>query len=263
MKIDLSGKKYLIGIDPGFDNLGVCIYNPETNNMRLFGGDWFDGLEFIGQVDLRKAVVVMENPALDSATFKALGMVKPIVVLYGNYMKKVGAQTWPLPNKVDWPEVASKVSIALRVASNIGENKAAGKLMAKLLKRHKVPTIQIAPSDRMRADKTRVPIANMTFPTKTNRNQFKVLTGYEGRSNEHSRDGATLVWGKSFDWAANMLLIGVQDKAKKTRAKSKAKKKTTPKPVPKQERKFFNVHDKSKPGQRVEKVNGKFVFVED
>jgi len=264
MKVDLSEKKFLVGIDPGFNNLGICIYDPETNEMKMFGGDWFDGIEWLGQnIKLNRCVIVLENPALDSAVFKALGMVKPIITLFGNYMKKLGAKAWPLPNKTDWPMIASELSKAFTTAQRIGENKAAGKLMLKLLNRHKVVTIQIAPSNRIRADRAKVPVGAMVQPTKTNKFQFQTLTGFTGRSNEHGRDAATLVWGKSFRWAENMLLIEVEDKAAKTRKKSIEKRKANPpQEVSKKERKFFNVHDPANPGQRVEMIDGKFKFVE-
>lgn len=243
---DLYGKKYLIGIDPGFDTLGICIYDPKTNDMKLFGGDWYDGIEFLGQVDLRQAVVVLENPSLDSATFRAVGIIKPVVTLFGNYMKKIGEKSWPLPQRVEWGDIQEKIGIALRMASNMGENKAAGKLMKKLLARHKVVTIEIAPSDRMRADKLKVPIGAMIMPTKANAKQFETLTGYTGRSNEHARDAATLVWGKDFRWAENQLMIGIQDNAAKTREKSRKKNEAKKaveelKQTPKSDRKFFNV----------------------
>jgi hypothetical protein len=54
----------------------------------------------------------------------------------------------------------------------------------------------------------------------------------------------------------------VEDKAAKTREKSRQKRETkTPVEVPKEDRKFFNVHDPVNPGQRVELVDGKYKFV--
>ena len=262
-KIDLKEKKYLVGIDPGFNNLGIAIYEPKTNLLELFGGDWFTGVDWLGKsVKLSDCVVVLENPALDSATFKALGVVAPVLKKWGNYQKQVGKGTWPIPTIVEWPEVTSMLSRSFMIAGKIGENKAAGKLMKTLLARHRVPTIEIPPSNRHNAEKRKMDPNLLVMPTKLNRLQFDKLTGYQGRSNEHGRDAATLVWGKSFKWAELQVDIGVQDNAKKTRQKSKEKRKRTA-AVPKEDRKFFNVVDANNPGQRVTKdVNGKFVFVE-
>lgn len=267
-ELDLTGRKYLVGIDPSFENFGVCVYDPATNNMQFFSGEWFAAIEWLGKtVKLRQCVAVVENPALDSATFKGLGMCRGVVMQFGNYMKAVGAKAFPFPQKVDWPDVAGRLGIAFRMASNVGESKAAGKLIVKMLERHKVPTLQIAPSDRERADKKRVPVGAMVMPTKTTNAQFENLTGYKGRTSEHARDAATLVFGRSIDWAAWQLLnAGTNDKAAKTRKKSVAKREAAEavkREVPKSERKFFNVVGNGQPGQRVEKIDGKFVFVED
>lgn len=265
MSFDFSHRDILLGIDPSFRNLGVCIYTPSTNEMQLFTGEWFDAVEWIGKnVKLRRCVAVLENPNLDSALFRGIGIVKSPVLKFAAYQKAVGAQKWPLPAPVRFEDLTPHFGSAFRQAQSVGMNKAAGELMLKLLARHKVPTVQIAPSNRDRADKTRVPVGMMTLPTKTNAHQFKTLTGWGKRSNEHNRDAATLVWGKNIKWAIMMMGKNEeQNKAKKTRKKSKQNPLTkAAKPVPKQERKFFNVVG-GEGGQRVEKVNGRFVFVED
>ncbi len=264
--IDLSEKKWIVGIDPSFINCGICRYNPETNEMALFTGDFFEAINWIGQnMKLKDCVFVLENPALDSAVFSGLGICKGTVLQYGDYQKKLGAKEWPLPTAVKWDNVAEQISIALNMATKVGESKASGKLMAQMLAKHKVPVIQIAPSNRDRADRAKVPVGLMTMPTKTTRQQFETLTGFKGVSNEHNRDAATLVCGKDFQWAEMMLMIKLEDKAATTRAKSKQRRETAkPKQeIPKEERKFFNVVGNGEPGQRVEKVDGKFVFVND
>lgn len=268
MQIDLSEKRYIVGVDPSFINCGVCRYDPATNEMLLFTGDWFEAINWIGQnMKLKDCVFVLENPALDSAVFLGLGVCKGTILQFGDYQKKVGAKEWPLPEPVKWEQVASQISIALNMATKVGESKSSGKLMAQMLAKHNVPVIQVAPTSRDRADKAKVPIGMMTMPTKTTRAQFETLTGFKGMSNEHNRDAATLVFGKDFKWIAMMLMRGLEDKAAKTRQKSRdnrqAKAAQPKKEIPKDERKFFNVVGNGEPGQRIEKVDGKFVFVND
>lgn len=266
--LDLSEKTYLLGLDPSFENFGLCIYNPSDNSIKLHTDDFFGAIDWLGKnVQLKKCVAVLENPALDSAVFGGLGICKGVIMQYGHYREKVGKKEWPLPPKVEWTEIASQLSIAFRMAQNVGQSKASGQLFAKLLEKHRVPTIQIAPSERDRADKSKVPIGMMVMPTKTTQTQFQTLTNFNGRCSEHARDACCLVWGKSFKWAEMMLMRGLEDKAAKTRQKSRdnrqAKAAQTIKEIPKNDRKFFNVVGNGEPGQRVEKVNGKFCFVND
>ena len=274
MEIDLSEKRYLVGIDPGFNkSLGIAIYDTRENNpaeaFRLFGGGWYDGIDWLGKnVKLTQCVAVLEDPSLESSVFKALGIVAPQIKKYADYQKRKAKGEWPLPDPITWEEVASALKVSFTISQGIGNNKAAGILMKELLERHRVVTIRINPNDRHNAEKRKMDPRLLVMPTKLNARQFQSLTGCSLRCNGHARDAATLVWGKDMKWASFQLMKAVKDNAAKTRKKSqdrnKAKKKRpATKVVPKKERKFFNVVGGDYPGQRVTKdVNGKFIFVE-
>lgn len=67
-----------------------------------------------------------------------------------------------------------------RIARNAGENHAHGKLIVEFCKRNGVEALLITPNKR-----------------KMDAAQFALLTKHPGRTNEHVRDAAMLVWGRT------------------------------------------------------------------
>lgn len=206
-------KQYLVGFDPSFINLGVCIYEPKAKTMKLYTGDFQSAVAWVGtQVKLGNIIAVVENPNLDSTTFKMWGLVEECVKNYvrtelNKFIGKPGPQT-----KIS--DVQSQFSIAMNYAQKVGQNKAAAKLLLKLLSDKRVPTIEFAPSERNRADKKDKrgnlkykDVRLLSMPTKTTQDQFHDLTGYSIPSSEHARDAATLVWGRTMKWAELQLAV--------------------------------------------------------
>jgi hypothetical protein len=199
----IQDRKLFLGIDPSFTNLGLCLYDPEAGTMQLFTGDFMEALGWINRtVNLSQVIAVLENPALDKPTF-VYGMVKKTLLEFQTYSRWLAKKNGFPPKKVGVEDVLRQMSISMKFAQNVGENKAAAKLLKKLFRDKRVPTIEIRPSKRQRADKlpkvgkVKVDIRTLTMPTKTNQTQFKELTGYEDPSSEHARDAATLVWGRT------------------------------------------------------------------
>lgn len=189
-------RKYIIGIDPSFTNFGVCIYNPKTKSFNLKTGNMSEMVKWIQtQVKLKECVAIVENPALNSNVFKMWPMVKKEIDKMVNYEKNRFKKVVP---KGSISDVQSTFLMAMKFAQNVGENKAAAKQIIMMLADAKVPTLEIAPSQRDKAYKKvngktqRKDVRFLKMPTKTTQAQFKEITDYEGRSNEHARDAATL-----------------------------------------------------------------------
>lgn len=185
---------HLIGIDPSFNTMGVCVYRPETKAMHLFTGNLLDAISWISNnAPLKSSIVILENPALDKPAFKMWGLVKTPILLFDR-------------RKASIQDVESKFRIAMKYAQNVGESKASAKLLLELLRRKVVQVIEVSPSQRQRADKERVRhVQALRMPTKTTAKQFQELTGYTDKSSEHARDAATLVWGRSIAGVLNYL----------------------------------------------------------
>ena len=198
-------KTHLIGIDPSFENFGIAVYNPESKRLILQSGNLFEGIDWLNDCGiLHESIAVVENPALDKSVF---GMWP---ALRSEFMKTLEKRPGYTPYPTGLAQAQSMFLRAMKQAQNIGEVKSAARLIIYLLRSQGVPVIEIAPSSRDRADKAlqRVGmkgIEMLSMPTKTNAEQFQRLTGYQGRSNEHTRDAATLIHGRTIKWAEIML----------------------------------------------------------
>lgn len=201
----VNGKKerdFLLGLDPsGGNTTGAALYYPRDKNLQLWTGTAQQVLEMAQNlVDMDRLVVVMEDPGKNSATFTA---VEDIMASAWAAVQAQGKKKYQGQVKI-MNEVEEKIRKWLKIAGDVRVNKEAAKNMKMALERLGVPVVTIAPSDRNRADKAkknRLPVHALTMPTKTNREQFYDLTGYVGRSSEHSRDAATLVWDHTVKWA--------------------------------------------------------------
>lgn len=199
-------KTHLIGIDPSFKNVGIAVYRPENGAMSLHSGDLFSAIDFLNRSKLLgKCIVVLEDPNLNPNLFGGWPFVRAEI------MKTLEKRPGYIPFPTGLANVQSAYLRSAKQAQNVGENKAAAKLFAELFERQGVPFFRVSPTDRHRADKELVRansrgIKMLVMPTKTNAMQFYELTGYSGRSNEHTRDAATLVHGRTIKWAEISLL---------------------------------------------------------
>jgi hypothetical protein len=185
----------LIGIDASLVNCGVAVL--ENGTLQLYKGELFEAVDFIRGLGLKdRAVVVMEDPNRDAAVFGAWLLIKNTITTF-------------LQKKGTLADVESMTRRQLKQAQNVGESKAAAKVLMILFERAGMPIVTVAPSDRHRADKDAIKsnagVLALSMPTKTTAKQFEQFTGYTGRSNEHNRDAATLIWGKNMAWVKFML----------------------------------------------------------
>jgi hypothetical protein len=194
----------LIGIDASLINCGVAVL--ENGTLQLYKGELLEAVAFIRKGGWKdRAYIVIEDPNKDRAVFGMWGKVKASI------LKFAGKTTGPYgirqtPGTL--PDIESEFRMAMKQAQNVGESKAAAKVLIALFKQAGMPVVRIAPSDRHRADKDGLKVQGvqmLTMPTKTTAAQFEKFTGYTGRSNEHNRDAATLVWGKAPKWCEFML----------------------------------------------------------
>lgn len=223
----INERTILLGIDPSFVTMGVALYTPATKDFRLETGDFFKSLEWIGQnCKMKDVIAVVENPALDSTVFKMWGLMKKEIESFANYHLWTFIKRGKIPRKVTVGELQSTFSICMNYAQKVGENKAAAKMIIKMLHQKKVPVIEIAPSARQKAFGERYDpelhkkakilkdVLKLKFPTKTNAAQFEKLTGYSGRSSEHARDAGTLIHGRTMKWAEMQAQISAAEAAK-------------------------------------------------
>jgi len=174
--------EFLVGIDPGIETMAICIYYPTNKSIRLFSGHPFDCFAFILKNELpEKAIFALEDPTKQNQVFNRR-----------------------LPKS--WLDFKIENQKAIVVGKLFG----ATMIIKEFLKRNGCKYYSVAPEERDSAKNRRKalrPIETLKSPTKTNKHQFKHLTGYSKRTNEHERDAATLVYGRTICWAETQLKI--------------------------------------------------------
>lgn len=93
------------------------------------------------------------------------------------HVKAVYIEAGWLNRRSNWHK-ASTTSKACKIAKNVGENHAAGKLLAKSLESVGIKVILVRPSN-----------------TKLKAEQFQRLTNIKARLNQDQRDAVMLIWG--------------------------------------------------------------------
>jgi hypothetical protein len=135
-----------IGIDPDIDKSGLCVYDRYADDkMQLFTASFFDVLQTIEEWNSRR---------------------RTIVKLEAGWLNK----------KSNWH--GGKANVAQKIAKNVGENHATGKLIEQYCIRNNYQYKLIVPKK-----------------SKVDAVMFKKLTGYERRTNQELRDAAMLVYG--------------------------------------------------------------------
>lgn len=192
-----------LGVDPSFANMGLALHDPTAGTLQLFTGEYKEGIRWLNRsVKLSEIMAIIENPNLDKATF-VYPMIKNAMLDLQEYARWTGSRKGMPPKKVTIEDVMSQVYRGMNYAQAVGKNKAAASQILNDLRGAGVPCMEVAPSKRQRADKlpklgkAKVVISTLTMPTKTNKQQFKELTGYSDPTSEHARDAATLVWGRT------------------------------------------------------------------
>lgn len=200
--------QHLIGIDVGIHptqkNTGFADYSLVRNKFDLIHSMHYENLIQLicdNTYSPDRFCFMIENPDLDKTTFMTEKTIMSLYAKRRNYIDLTGAR-----------------KVRLNIAQKAGENQALAKVIIKLLKAKDIPHIEVSPSARDRADKkvagqkiVRKPkdFSLLRMPTKINSGQdFNDWTGYTGRTNEHSRDAATLVYQMTLNKV--MMLLKMQ-----------------------------------------------------
>lgn len=166
-----------IGIDPGLHKSGIAFFDTKTELFILTELPLKNLLDAL-QAN-QGARIVLECPLLDSLVF---------------------------PNRLQGKGLAKQ----LKIAQHIGANKAIASVIVDEMTSAGRSFAVVAPSDRVKVnagpvmkmmktssmkDKGNLKryLASLRYPTKMNRDQFELMTGFKGKSSEHSRDAATLI----------------------------------------------------------------------
>lgn len=218
-------RTYFLLIDPSFSTMGVCVYKPDTKEMKMNTGNFLDSLSWIGRnCKLKEVYAIVENPNLDSTSFGQWGILQKVIIEWFKYEFWKKLRKGKPGRKVVLTEVQSQFLRCMKYAQDVGKNKAAAKQMIQMLHSKGVPVIEVAPSDRDRAFKRvkgkveRRDVMRLTMPTKTTQEQFLKLTGWVKSSTEHERDAATLGWGKKLKWAE--MIVKIEEAKNRNKPKS-------------------------------------------
>lgn len=151
----------LIGVDPG-SITGVCVWNPERE--KILDMQSMSHIKFMEWVvtgkEVYDMVVAIENPNLNQPVFMTKEE-KDLIQGCG-----------------DFPAKDIALRILLRRAQNIGMNKQIAKTLMEFMESKGISFVPIRP-----------------FRKKMDAEQFRNLTKWEGRTNQHNRDAAILVFG--------------------------------------------------------------------
>lgn len=139
-----------VGIDPDINKSGFAI-TIDGALVRVEARTFFDLCEMLNSA---------HNIAKDA------GALLAVTIEAGWLIKK---QNW---------HPAQGRGVRDKIAKNIGENHAAGKLIARWCDEAGIPYELIPPRG------------------KVNSGRFKRLTGWDGRTNQDMRDAAMLIWGR-------------------------------------------------------------------
>ena len=138
-------KPLIIGIDPDLEKSGVAVL--KDGSLRL------DNMRFY---DLTKYFEVNKD------------QIKKVVIEAGWMNKKSN-----LHNRIGQSKRAGE-----RIAKNVGENHATGKLLVEMAKSFGLAVVEVRPTK-----------------TKKNSEEFNRITGWQGRTNQEQRDAGMLIFG--------------------------------------------------------------------
>ena len=243
----MKKKRHLIGIDPSFKTMGVAVWTPEERRLVFKSGKLQHCVSWLFKgIDMKEVIIVCENPNLDSPHY-TLWNARPFFVndqkikgvtrtIFGfknvvtscirTSLRSAGrGRPDNLPITIN--HVQSMFASAVRQAQDIGKSKAAAEYVIDIFRDRGVQVVEIAPSERHRADKTSKKnprsIDMKKWPTKTTRAQFEQYSGLKigaRDSNEHSRDAATLVVKRTIQ---SVELQGMEQNLKRQTAKNTRK----------------------------------------
>jgi len=159
-----------IGIDPG-RTTGVGIWNRrEKKFLKVAGGSFWEVFRMLNQVlaEAEKGGLTVRLRIEDSRKDNAIYRSKQ---RYRQLLKKLGHE--------------SALGAACRMGRDVGKVDRDVSLWVAWAANRGIPVDLVAPSSRKKGIDLKLPA-----------DRFKKLTGWEGRTNEHGRDGAMLVFKK-------------------------------------------------------------------
>jgi len=153
--------KYLIGIDPDIDKSGLCEYNTHTKTIfTLDCVSFFSLIEFLGNYKYM----------CPSSGYK--------VYLEAGWLNKKSNYHYSLIQNRKLTLI-QKLGTCERIAKNVGENHAVGKLIEQFLIKNKIQHELVRPTKK-----------------KLKHNEFCRITGWNnGQTNQEKRDAGMLVYG--------------------------------------------------------------------
>ena len=200
-----EGFKFAMGIDVGKKG-GLACLDLQTGKLitvtTLTAWEMIAVLlEYVETTDSKETFYVVEDPNLNSNIFGSFRHIEKILAPYKSSRGIIGIASM---NKL-----RSAYAIGLKHASSVGMNRGYAAQVIEFLKAKNQEVLQVSPSIRQnyenlskkmnltRAVVRKSVVAGMKMPTKLKAPDFKLLTGWEQQTNEHSRDAATLVWKMS------------------------------------------------------------------
>lgn len=214
----------IISIDIGLhQNTGVALYLPqEKRYLSISSMDLIDAYNLCLSYHANEeyaVVVVVENTDLDSNIFGAGETLLSYCFEWA--MEKVFS-------KESKKTLLQHIRNAIGIGRNVGKNQGLSILMVEKLKEHGVVVAEVAPSARQEYGKSVtigkhtvfIKASQLTMPTKVPAPPFKEWTGHQESTNEHGRDAACMVYGKTYFYWINWA------KTQKTKPKKKNKKLT-------------------------------------
>ncbi|MCP3685274.1 MAG: hypothetical protein GY861_21670 [bacterium] len=157
--------KIIIGIDGGQNN-GLAVFDTKERKFTLLRSYTFWDL-------IEKIKEYNKTHIIERVVIEATHLVKPTFKLKGAIMSIASSP------KSDKKNLMCLLGTLDRRAQNLGENKRTTKLIVEYLERKNIAVEEIPPSKKT--------------GTKINNKEFSEVTGYIGRTNEHSRDAGMLV----------------------------------------------------------------------
>jgi hypothetical protein len=176
-------KEWLVGIDTSVTNCAAALYCTTSRRLLWLGTfDAFGLIRFLEAIPAykRPAVgVVVEDPNIESATFAVLHSQKDMTMARAAAMGQDAGKAMGIARAVI--QALQTMGIDYTVV-----NPALRTSIANIEKKGDIKGFVI-------------PQSGHYLPTKTNANYFQKLTGWADKSNEHERDAATLVFGRTWD----------------------------------------------------------------
>ena len=136
----------IIGIDPDLEKSGIACLHQDTKKIEMCCLDFYSLLSF---VRMNKEIITC------------------VYIEAGWFNKKSNFHYSP------------NMSVSAKIGKAVGENHAAGKLLAQCIEREQIKVVLVKPTK-----------------TKLNADQFKKLTKIQTQTNQEVRDAAMLVWGR-------------------------------------------------------------------